>query len=60
MFNLIINKKPKLNFNTNKLIVKIHREQLDQKAISAKAQMTSKQTVEPEEASLGEALFEIY
>lgn len=60
MFNLSTKKKPKLDFNTNKLFVKINKEQLIPEVISAKAQVCSEQTVEPEEACLGDALFEIY
>ena len=60
MFKILTNKKAKLDFNTNKLIIKLNKKALINAAIRPKELNLNSQDIKPVAEQLNEPMFKIY
>lgn len=60
MFKIAANKKANLDFNTNKLIIKLNKKALTDTTISPKELNLTEQDVKPVVEQSNEPMFEIY
>ena len=60
MFKILTNKKAKLDFNTNKLIIKLNKKALINAAIRPKELNLTSQDIKPVAEQVNEPMFEIY